>query len=356
MKFDGFSSISDRVGQAKQDFADQIGSKGQDRTGGARGRAERAIAQAEARAERATARAEAQVARAEALAERLATRRGGRIDPPQAPNPAPPPPPNVPTTNGQILGGTTVAGAVIDPVAGDFTRDGGDVPIARVSVEDLGGNADGTRNIRVNVANTGPDGGTFLTPTWVAIQDGSFDVYNAGEAAAGYLEALAEDGATDPISNAFASSGAAGQDGVVTGPAGLAAGPLDTGESGSIVLTVDPRKSQFLSYASMVIPSNDAFIASPDNPTALRIFDDHGNFVGGVDEARGSDVLDAGTEVNTEDDAAFLNQTAPNTGVDEGGVVSLHPGFIGSEGLTATDAPEAPGRSGDAPGRNSRAY
>ena len=326
MSINGFSPICGCSGQSNRNVTQPFDARLQAQQ-----------SRAEARIEAAIARAEAAVARAEALTERLTTRQGGRIGRPQAPNPAPAPAPSVPTTNGQILGGTTDPGATIDPVAGDFTRNGGDVPIARVGVEDLGGNADGTRNIRVTVTNDGPEGGTFLTPTWVAIQDGNFDVYNAGEAAAGYLEALAEDGTTDPISNAFAGSGAVGQDGVVTGPDGLAAGPLDPGESGSIVLTVDPRQSQFLSYASMVIPSNDAFIASPDDPQGIRIFDDDGNFVGGGDQATGADVLDAGTEVNTEDDAAFLNQTAPNTGVDEGGVVSLHPGFIGSEGLPATD-------------------
>ena len=251
-----------------------------------------------------------------------------------------PAPTNVPTTNGQILGGTTAPGATIDPVLGDFTRDGGDVPIAGVQVHDLGGNADGTRNIKVTISNDGPEGGTFLTPPWVAIQDGNFDIYDRGGAAAEFLERLAEDGTTDNIADAFGASGAVGADGVITGPDGLAAGPLDPGESGSITLTVDPSKSQFLSFASMVIPSNDAFISSPGDPMGIRIFDEHGNFVAEDIQVTGADVLDAGTEVNTEQDAAFLNQTGPDTGEDEGGVVTVHPGFIGSEGLPATDVDE----------------
>lgn len=168
--------------------------------------------------------------------------------------------------------------------------------------------------------------------TFVAIQDGQFDIYDRGAAAAEYLERLAEDGATDPIIDAFDKSGAVGDRGVVAGPAGVAAGPLDTGETGSIVLTVDPTQAQFLSFASMIIPSNDAFIASPGDPTALRIFDAYGNFLGGTFDVQGSDVMDAGTEVNTERDAAFLNQTGPNTGQTENGFVALHPGFIGSVG------------------------
>ena len=247
------------------------------------------------------------------------------------------PSPSVPTTDGQILGGTTVAGATIDPVAGDFSRDGGAAPIADVSVHDLGGNADGTRNIKINFTNSGPEGSTFLTPPWVAVQDGTFDIYDRGGPAADFLEALAEDGTVEPIGAAFAESGAVGEAGVITGPDGAAAGPLDPGETGSITLTVDPQKSQFLSFASMVIPSNDAFISSPGDPRGIRIFDVHGNFVAEDVKITGADVLDAGTEVNTEQDAAFLNQSAPDTGEDENGVVALHPGLIGSEALPATD-------------------
>ena len=51
----------------------------------------------------------------------------------------------------------------------------------------------------------------------------------------------------------------------------------------------------------------------------------------------GDSVLDAGTEVNTEMDAAFINQTGPNTGETEGGVVSAHPGFNGSIGNPGGD-------------------
>lgn len=98
---------------------------------------------------------------------------------------------------------------------------------------------------------------------------------------------------------------------------------------------VDPTQvgQGFFTWGTMVIPSNDAFLAVPDNALADPIFDEHGNFIGPVlIERRGSDVLDAGTEVNTEEDAAFINQTARDTGVDENGVVTAHPGFNGSVG------------------------
>lgn len=326
----------------------------------------RADARSEARAERDAARSEARQARTEARTEARDTRdtarseardtrdaarteareardqarqdaRGMRPTGPMPMTPTPPTTPTTPTTDGQILGGTTAPGAVIDPVLGDFTRDGGDVPIANIGIEDLGTNADGLREVKINFTNAGPEGGTFLTPPFVAVQDGTFDIYDRGGAAPEFLERLAEDGTTDDILAAFEGSGANGASGVITGPDGLAAGPLDPGETGSITLAIDPTKSQFLSFASMVIPSNDAFISSPGDPRGIRIFDEHGNFVAEDINVTGNNVLDAGTEVNTEQDAAFLNQSAPNTGQDEGGVVTVHPGFIGSEGLPATD-------------------
>ncbi|NEO32726.1 MAG: calcium-binding protein [Symploca sp. SIO3C6] len=82
----------------------------------------------------------------------------------------------------------------------------------------------------------------------------------------------------------------------------------------------------------MVIPSNDAFLAVPDDPQADPIFDAEGNFIGPVVIERfGSDVFDAGTEVNNELGVAFLNQTALDEGTPENGVVTAHPGFNGSE-------------------------
>ncbi|MEO1470931.1 MAG: spondin domain-containing protein, partial [Pseudomonadota bacterium] len=90
----------------------------------------------------------------------------------------------------------------------------------------------------------------------------------------------------------------------------------------------------FFTWATMVIPSNDAFLAVPDDALADPVFDEDGNFLGPVVIQRfGSDVLDAGTEVNTEENAAFLNQTARDQGEAEGGVITEHPGFNGSEGL-----------------------
>lgn len=190
--------------------------------------------------------------------------------------------------------------------------------------------------IRVTVTNTQTDGGTFRTPIWFGFHDGeTFDLYTEGEHASTGLERLAEDGSIEGIAAEFnAQTGENGVDGTVVGTEGVP-GPIDPGESASLTLDVNPAQvgQGFFTWGTMIIPSNDAFLSVPDNPLADPIFDEHGNFIGPLTiERRGSDVLDAGTEVNTEEDAAFINQTAPNTGVDENGVVTTHPGFNGSLG------------------------
>lgn len=195
--------------------------------------------------------------------------------------------------------------------------------------------------IRVTVTNTLGAGGTFVTPVWFGFHDGAtFDAFDIGAPASFGLERLAEDGSIEGIAAEFnAQVDGAGVDATIVGPDGVP-GPIDPGEAASFEIDVDPDQvgQGFFSWATMIIPSNDAFLAVPDDPLADPIFDEDGNFLGDengqiVIQRFGTDVLDAGTEVDNELDAAFINQTAPDTGIDEAGVVGEHPGFIGSEGL-----------------------
>ncbi|MEM6374921.1 MAG: spondin domain-containing protein [Pseudomonadota bacterium] len=188
-----------------------------------------------------------------------------------------------------------------------------------------------TTEVRIAVINTSGIGGTAFTPLFAGFHDGSFDVYNPGEAASAGLEAVAEDGANGTIAAELIALDSDGQTVNVVGttPAG-GPGPIEAGGRASTTLEVDGASNGFLSLASMVLPSNDAFFGTN---SAVQLFSEKGRFEGAQTLIfEGSDVLDAGTEVNTELDAAFINQTAPNTGVDEGGVVTRHPGFNGSLG------------------------
>jgi len=71
------------------------------------------------------------------------------------------------------------------------------------------------------------------------------------------------------------------------------------GESASMLLDIgDATINRYFSFASMIIPSNDLFIGNGD-PLAHMLFDAGGNFTGPITiEIRGSDVYDAGTEVD----------------------------------------------------------
>ncbi|NET29645.1 spondin domain-containing protein [Okeania sp. SIO1I7] len=172
----------------------------------------------------------------------------------------------------------------------------------------------------------------FFSPMWVGFHDGGFDLFNEGEAATPGLERLAEDAIIDPtggftttLSTEFTSSGAGNTQGIV-GP------DFFLGDIGVGGFTVDETQDRYFSYASMILPSNDAFIGN-GNPVAFEIFDDNGNFLGADFVVTGQGVWDAGTEVNDEepDNTAALGQEVPDTGTDENGTVMLHPGFIGSE-------------------------
>lgn len=197
--------------------------------------------------------------------------------------------------------------------------------------------------IQVTIENLAPQGGIFLTPFWVGFHDGNFDIYNRGESVnPNFLgtESVAEDGATAQITTRFTNVGAGNIQATLPGNNGTL-GPIDPGETitFSFDRTAVRNSGRFFSYISMVIPSNDFFIAN-GNPQAHPIFDAAGEFIGADFTVLGSQILDAGTEVNDElpQNTAFFGQQTPNTGVDENGVVRLASEFgdflpLGSGGI-----------------------
>ena len=181
-------------------------------------------------------------------------------------------------------------------------------------------------DLRIVATNTSAHGGTYTTPFWFAAHDGSFDLYNTGEAASAALEALAEDGNFAPANEAVVAADADAVTGAVLG----AGTPpiLAPGETATAEFSVDGSSNGHLSLAAMVIPSNDAFVGTADS---LQLFDENGHFMGEQNITfAGSDVLDAGTEVNSEiaEEVPLLGQMVANTGTTEGGVVSAHEGFL----------------------------
>ncbi|MEM1166795.1 MAG: spondin domain-containing protein [Planctomycetota bacterium] len=175
------------------------------------------------------------------------------------------------------------------------------------------------QQIQVTFDNLLPENGTAFTPVFVGLHDGTFDLFNPGEAVTSGLERVAELGATDELTAEF--NGSAGSiDGATTG-----GGPVLGGQSRSVVLDGGGLGAGgFLTFATMVVPTNDLFIGNP-NQTGIRVFDDAGEFVGPFTiTIFGSQVWDAGTEVNDLDDgAAFLAGIAGTAGTDQGGTAQL---------------------------------
>lgn len=179
-------------------------------------------------------------------------------------------------------------------------------------------------DIAVTVRNTTPDNGLWAVNPVLMVHDGTFDAFDTGSAASAELEAAAEDGNVGPLQTAFDTAQPNGLSAVI-------GGPVAPGRSYTQVFSVDPSipSHQYLSYLSMIIPSNDGFWGN-DNSNTYPIFDGDDNVITRTIQVMGTDVWDAGTEVNDEIPAntAFLAQAAPNTGTTEGGVVAIHPGFM----------------------------
>jgi hypothetical protein len=172
--------------------------------------------------------------------------------------------------------------------------------------------------VTVIIENLAPPGGTYLTPVWVGFHDGGFDLYDGGAPISPELERLAEDGNTAPLMAAFD-----GVQATILSDTGIP--PLAPGETATMTFTLDGRDhgNRYFSYASMVIPSNDAFIANGD-PRAHKIFNNGGHLRGADFVVYGVSVNDAGSELNDEapENTAFFGQQMPDTGQDE--VVGVH--------------------------------
>ena len=187
----------------------------------------------------------------------------------------------------------------------------------------------------IKVTNMAPDQGTCNTPVFVAIHDGSYDLYNMGEAVTPGFERMAEDGNMAGLEDEFAAS-KAGAFGGVVGSAPFCGGEVVMMDYKAWVM---PDTAYYFSYASMILPSNDAFVAN-GNPMAYTLIEADGTMNDLTIQEMGSEVKDAGTEVNDELPAntAFFGQAAPDTGVVEDGVVTMHPGFLAAGSVGILDA------------------
>lgn len=178
--------------------------------------------------------------------------------------------------------------------------------------------------VRVTVRNTGASDSVALSPIIMAAHDGSVDLFSAGSLASAGIEDVAEMGGAaqmlrDEVTAMQAS--AVTEVGIATS-GGFGPGILIPGAEASYVLELDPSMNRYFSYAAMVVPSNDSFIGN-DNPMGVELFDAGGNFVASNFHLTGSQIWDAGSEVNDLAGAAYIAGGNAALGTDESGVVSL---------------------------------
>ena len=209
-----------------------------------------------------------------------------------------------------------------------MNRIGGLLAIACLTITPASADASGTQKIKVEITNNAPTGGVALTPVWVGIHSGSFDSYNGGLTSQPGLEAIAEDGNNsivtaqfadfDPVSGGYTyvdNSGVSPVDALVrTGDlrdqyrlqanVGSESGPppLQPGESASEFFDIRTDGSNaYISYLSMVLPSNDFFVAN-GNPLAhslSSLYDGEGTISFNIGGFNASPVNDAGTEAES---------------------------------------------------------
>ena len=130
-------------------------------------------------------------------------------------------------------------------------------------------------DIKITVTNDQPTGGFSLAPVWFGVQNGSFNVFSPGSSASSQIATLAQFGNTAPLTSLFAGNGPE-----TTLQSGGSLIQFLPGQSNSTTLNVsNPTVDQYLSYAGMVVPSNDFF---QGNATPLQIFNSNGSFVGPI--------------------------------------------------------------------------
>lgn len=182
-----------------------------------------------------------------------------------------------------------------------------------------------TIDVRVEITNNAPVGGVALTPAWVGFHSGSFDSYNGGLPAQPGLESIAEDGSTALISAQFNDFNATtgGYTYIGPGPSDAlvrtndlrdeyrvdgtlvdddATPPILPGESIShdFNIRID-GSNRYFSYVSMVLPTNDFFVANGD-PLAhdlMSLYDGSGSISFNIGGNNASAVNDAGTEAES---------------------------------------------------------
>jgi hypothetical protein len=181
--------------------------------------------------------------------------------------------------------------------------------------------------------------GQPLTPPVVATHRAATSMFTVGQPASFALKEIAENGNLAPMISQVESDKHVADSAAASAPLVPAGLPGSAMFGDSVTLTVSASEgAKFLSFASMLICTNDGFTGVD----SLRLPKDVGDAV--IARSAG---YDAGTELNTEDFADIVppcqglvgvSSGEPGTGTSnpalaEGGVIHHHPGIAGGADL-----------------------
>ncbi len=178
------------------------------------------------------------------------------------------------------------------------------------------------RDYRVTIVNITP--GNQLTPILAAVHDQSASLFSLGEPSSDELATLAETGDTGPLQGTLESLPGVSLATTIPGPA--EGGLMFPGESVEFEITATGK--QVMSFASMMLPTNDSFAAL--NSVRLPRYGSRQYMAVGYD---------AGSEANDE---MCMNIPGPTCGEDGGspegeGFVHVSSGIHGIGDLAADE-------------------
>ncbi|MFS1429485.1 spondin domain-containing protein, partial [Vibrio splendidus] len=176
----------------------------------------------------------------------------------------------------------------------------------------------------VSVTNLTPN--QPMSPLAVLTHNTNFDLFEVGQSASVDLEYLAEGGSNAQLL-ALSDSDA----NVYQGISGN--GLILSGEQDTVSIRVDPNQEEYISVASMLVNTNDAFVG--ESGLSLKSLAVGDTFVMNMN------VWDSGTELNDELAATIPGPAGGgegfNTTRDDTDVVSFHSGVISQDdGLTTS--------------------
>jgi len=187
--------------------------------------------------------------------------------------------------------------------------------------------------LRVTVQNLAPANSVAFAALRLGFGNGTFDSFNRGEAAGLAAISIAEGGTGNLWFPAFAAAEPNATLGSVVRPAG---GALRPGETAFSDFTVDPSINRYFSFGSMVVPSNDHWIAN-DSPTQYLLFNAAGQLNISSISQRAFQIYDNGSEIEDPANAAFLVGGVNANRIAENGVVDFNFSRLDTfNGLTTT--------------------